>query len=255
MNVVVTGGGTLAPIDDVRQIANASTGRFSAEIAEACLRKGAHVWHVSAPGAQKPFSRLAAFNLETADPDAEFQRLENLRREYQALKPRLHPRPLRVGSVAEYAQTLRSVLSETPIDLAFLAMAASDFEPQPTPGKIRSEIPELLLHCLPTPKVIQSVRDWAPGIFLVGFKLLSGSEPSALIAEAEAACRANRADATVANDLQLLRAGRHTVHLVRPGHPAETLGPGGPIAQALVNRVWSWVEAPERPHARPADAR
>ena len=51
MNVVVTGGGTDArPIDDVRQIANVSSGRFSAvAITEACTPEalGARqVWHI-----------------------------------------------------------------------------------------------------------------------------------------------------------------------------------------------------------------
>jgi phosphopantothenoylcysteine synthetase/decarboxylase len=54
MNVLVAGGGTIAPIDDVRFITNASTGRFSASIAEACLEAGATVWHVHAPGAELP---------------------------------------------------------------------------------------------------------------------------------------------------------------------------------------------------------
>ena len=49
MNVVVTGGGTIAPIDDVRHVANASTGRFSAQITEACLASAAPVWHVHVP--------------------------------------------------------------------------------------------------------------------------------------------------------------------------------------------------------------
>ena len=65
MNVVVTGGGTVAPIDDVRQIANVSTGRFSAAISEACLKRGATVWHVHTPQAQLPFIRNARFDLTT----------------------------------------------------------------------------------------------------------------------------------------------------------------------------------------------
>lgn len=248
MNVVVTGGGTLAPIDDVRQIANASTGRFSAEISEAALRRGAEVWHVSAPGAQRPLVRQAVLDLESGDPEGEFRRLEALRGEYQRLKGRLHLRILETGTVGEYASVLRSVLTGQRIDLAFLAMAVSDFEPEPTGGKIRSDLAELVLRCRPAPKVIRSVKDWAPGVFLVGFKLLSGSTPEVLVEEALAACRANRADATVANDLRLLRAGRHTVHLVRPGEPVETLGPGGPVAEELVSRAFGWVEAGERTH-------
>ena len=68
MNVVVTGGGTIAPIDDVRRITNVSSGRFSAAIAEACLGRGATVWHVHAPAAQLPLSRKARFDLDAADP-------------------------------------------------------------------------------------------------------------------------------------------------------------------------------------------
>ena len=40
MNVVVTGGGTIAPIDDVRLMTNVSSGRFAAAITEAWLDAG-----------------------------------------------------------------------------------------------------------------------------------------------------------------------------------------------------------------------
>ena len=41
-NVVVTGGGTIAPIDDVRLLTNVSSGRFAAAITEACLEAQRH---------------------------------------------------------------------------------------------------------------------------------------------------------------------------------------------------------------------
>lgn len=215
MNVLVTGGGTIAPIDDVRFIANASTGRFSAEIAEACLDRGATVWHLHAPTAQLPSAR-----------------------------GRLHLIPLTVGTVADYSAALRSALRDHPVDVVFLAMAVSDFEPEPVSGKIDSRGGELLIRCRPTPKVIASVRDWAPDAYLVGFKLLSGSSDDELIRAAEEVCRANRVDLTVANDLSRYdRANRlHTIHLVRPGHAVETFGPEGPVAEALVERVFDWAK-------------
>jgi len=240
MNVMVTGGGTIAPIDDVRHVANASSGRFSAEIAEACLARGATVWHVHAPAAVLPFAREAALDPE-ADPDAEFARLAALRGRWLDAKPRLHLIPLICGTVADYAGCLEGVLRRERIDVAFLAMAASDFEPEPFPGKIDSGAGELLLRCRPTPKVIRSVRDWSPTTYLVGFKLLSGVSAAELIGAGAEAGRVNRADLTVANDLRALRAGRHTIHLVRTGHPAETFGPGGPLAEELVGRVWEWA--------------
>ena len=238
MNVVVTGGGTVAPIDDVRHIANVSSGRFSAMITEACLGRGASVWHIHAPSAELPFLRHARFDLDARDPDAEVARLAGSKRRWRRVRDRLHLVPLSRGTVADYAENLERVLRARPIDVVFLAMAVSDFEPEPIAGKLESEADVLVIRGLRAPKVIRSVRDWSPRVFLVGFKLLSRAEPSELIRQAEAACLVNRADMTVANDLQTLREGRHTVHLVQPGDPAETLGPGDDLADRLVERVF-----------------
>jgi phosphopantothenate-cysteine ligase len=241
MNVVVTGGGTVAPIDDVRQIANISTGRFAAAIAEACLERGAAVWHIHAPQAQLPFHRAARFDLTTEEPFLEHARLERLYQRWQSAAPRLHLVPLVQGTVADYAANLQRVLQTHPIDVAFLAMAVSDFEPEPVTGKLDSDVETTVIRSRRTPKVIRSVRDWAPNVYLVGFKLLSRAEPAVLIAAAEEACRINRAQVTVANDLQTLQAGRHTIHLVRPGEVPETLGPAEDLAEQLVDRVLAWA--------------
>lgn len=243
MNVLVTGGGTIAPIDDVRSIANTSTGRFSAAISEACLRKGASVWHIHTPYALLPFRRLAGFDLDTTSIQTEHARLDALQAEWTAVRNRYHPVRLPTGTVAEYSDSLRKILTDGPIDIAFLAMAVSDFEPNPVSGKIDSKREGLTIHTHRTPKVIRSVRDWAPGVFLVGFKLLSHASLDRLIQAAESACHSNRADLTVANDLRTLRDGRHTVHLVRPGAALETLGPGPDMADQLVDRVFNLAKA------------
>jgi phosphopantothenate-cysteine ligase len=243
MNVLVTGGGTTAPIDDVRTITNLSSGRFAASIAESCLSQGAQVWHVHSPTAQVPLVRSARFDLQTQEPRAELDRLRRLHDDWKAVRGRLHLAPLRTGTVADYAETLRHLLTTQPIDVAFLAMAVSDYEPIPLSGKISSDDDVLVLKCHRTPKVIRFVRDWAPSIYLVGFKLLSRAAIADLLDEAESAGRANRADLTVANDLQTLVAGQHTVHLVRAGHRPETLEPGDDLADRLVDRVLSWVSS------------
>jgi phosphopantothenate-cysteine ligase len=116
-------------------------------------------------------------------------------------------------------------------------------------GKLSSDSESLVLRCWPTPKVIRLVRDWAPSVYLVGFKLLSGASPDELIRRAQEACRVNRSDLTVANDLQALRAGRHTLYLVRPGAQPETLEPGDDLADRLVARIMSWAG-----HARASQA-
>ncbi len=238
MNVVVTGGGTIAPIDDVRHIANVSTGRFSAMISEACLGRGASVWHIHTPSAELPFVRHARFDLDARDTDAEVSRLARLKGRWCRVRDRLHLVPLPRGTVADYTHELERVLKRESIDVVFLAMAVSDFEPEPIAGKLGSESDVLVIRGLRAPKVIRSVRDWSPRVFLVGFKLLSRAEPEELIRQAEAACLVNRADVTVANDLQTVREKRHTVHLVQPGVAPETLGPGEDLADRLVGRVF-----------------
>jgi phosphopantothenate-cysteine ligase len=250
MNVVVTGGGTVAAIDDVRQITNVSSGRFAAAITEGCLERGAAVWHIHAPQAQLPYLRSARFDMATTDPAAEHARLERLYRRWQSVAPRLHLVPLVQGTVADYAASLERVLRTQPIDVAFLAMAVSDFEPEPFTGKLDSDVETTIIRGRRTPKVIRSVRDWAPDVYLAGFKLLSRAEPAELIAEAEEACRINRAQLTVANDLQTLQAGRHTIHLVRPGAVPETLGPAADLADQLVERVFAWAALTPQDRAR-----
>ncbi len=247
-NVVVTGGGTIAPIDDVRILTNVSSGRFAAAITEACLERNASVWHIHTPTALLPFARSARFDLDAPDLRAEVDRLARLREKWQSVRDRLHLAPLQSATVADYQQTLKRVLEDCSIDLAFLAMAVSDFEPEPRTGKIDSEATESLdIRCTRTPKVIRLVRDWSPSIYLVGFKLLSGVNPEVLIRAAEIACRTNRCQLTVANDLALIRQGRHTLHLVRPGAQVEILPPGDDLAGRLVERVFSWAHASPDP--------
>lgn len=241
MKILVTGGGTIAPIDDVRHVANFSTGRFAAQITEAWLALGHDVWHLATPAAARPVQREAVVDLD-AEPDRERARVDDLRRRWLDCRYRLHARPIVSGEVDEYAATLRETLGRVPIDAAFLAAAVSDFAPERTPGKIASADGGRSIRCRPTPKVIRSARDWSPSTYLVGFKLLSGATIADLIAAAEAANVANRADLTVANDFREVVAGRHRLHLVRPGKAVETLDPGPDLAARLVARVGRWLE-------------
>ncbi len=148
----------------------------------------------------------------------------------------------------------RGCSNRSSIDIVFLPMAVADFEPEPRPGKIGSEADVLNLQCRRTPKVIRSVRDWSPGSYLVGFKLLSRASREELLARGAAACHDNRTDLTVANDLQTLRQDQHTIYLVRPNHDPETLAPGVDLAERLVARVWAWSEDVRARRALPSPA-
>ncbi len=242
MNILVTGGGAIAPIDEVRSITNSSSGAFSAAITEACLERGADVWHLHTPQAQLPLLRQTVIGPEDLDAgwmlDETFiNRAFDLLDRWKIHRKRLHLVGLDEGTVSEYAMVLEMLLRSQPFDIVFLAMAVSDYAPTPSPGKVESTSDEWILTLKRQPKIIAQVRDWAPEIYLVGFKLMTEVDPVNLIATAERACLANRADATLANDLALYRAGKHTVHLVRPNHVAESIGPDPELASKLVDRI------------------
>lgn len=247
MNVLVTGGGTIAPIDDVRRIVNVSSGRFSAMLSEGFLRRSCEVTHLFAPGAIRPFHRLSSFDLSAADAAGEARRLARLREEWDGVKGRYRELPLQGGTVLDYAETLGAALRSERFDLILLAMAVSDFEPVSRLGKLDSSAETLDIHCRRTPKVIRGVRGLAPDAFLVGFKLLSGSSHAELIDAALETCAINRTNVTIANDLTSLREGRHEVFLVRPAGAVERFAPGPDMADQVCGRLLELARA-----ARPA---
>jgi phosphopantothenate-cysteine ligase len=222
----------------VRSIVNTSTGRLAASISEALLDQGATVWHVHPPRAVVPFEVDSQFDLDTLSEDFEIDRLKALRRKYLARRERLVIETLPTGTVAEYAARLRHLLESSPIDIVILPIAVSDFEPEPVSGKIDSDADELVIRCRRAPKVIRSVKEWSPDVFLVGFKLAAGTSEDDLLAEARDASRVSRADLTVANDLHEKNAGEHRLHLVpSDGGTVETLEPGDDLAERLVDRI------------------
>jgi len=66
INVLVTAGPTVEPIDPVRYLTNRSTGKMGYSIAEAALRRGARVTLVSGPTDLKPPSGVEFIGVNTA---------------------------------------------------------------------------------------------------------------------------------------------------------------------------------------------
>lgn len=248
MNVLVTGGGTIAYIDEVRFIANSSSGSFSATITETLLGMGANVWHLHTPGAQVPLYRMMAVSPDDLEEgfllgETFLEKWLTCNESWTVHRKRLHLVELDEGTVSEYAMVLEMLIRSQRFDIIFLAMAVSDFEPIKSPGKIESGTEDLTLTLKPTPKIIARVRDWSPDSFLVGFKLMVSVDESELIETARKACIINRVDVTLANDLTLYRAGKHTVHLVQADRPAETFAPDPDMPNQLTMRILELADA------------
>ncbi|MBY0588541.1 phosphopantothenoylcysteine synthase [bacterium] len=236
MRVLITAGGTRAYIDEIRWLGNVSSGRFGAELAWASLRHGASVLHFHSERAVSPVEKKINISLPI-EPQ-----LDEARELASAFAPhRSRYEEVTFLSLESYQTKLEELLRREHFDVIFLAAAVSDYAPTAQEGKIPSDRDHLTIELDRVPKTIDRVKSWAPSIYQVGFKLLVGSTREELLMAAEKSARNNGSDCIVANDLTDLRESRHTIHLVRPGHPTETYLPEEEPAERLVERVFRWV--------------
>jgi phosphopantothenate-cysteine ligase len=199
ISMIVTSGGTREPIDDVRYIGNASTGRLGASIAREGLRRGHFVRLVH--------SRDSVLPADAAEPTG--AGLAN------------GPAGLLLSEFVTAAD-LEGILEQEVPRLAapaavVMAAAVADYAPDRRSGKIPSSDDELVLRLRKTAKIVDRVKAWKPDVLLVKFKLESGREREELIAIGRESARKSRADLMLLNDAHGMREGRHPAVLFWPG--------------------------------------
>jgi phosphopantothenoylcysteine synthetase/decarboxylase len=172
MRVVITGGPSSEPIDDVRLITNRSTGELGVILAQAFQQSGHEV--------SLFLGRLSQFRPPQA---ASFDRNEDLQRMLREMNE------CKSVNVVLHAAALA--------DFQVVAVRAGNIDVGLK--KIGSEHQTLSVELAPKPKVIAGLRDLFPNALIVGWKLeLEGSRDD-LISEAARQVKKNRTDACVIN--------------------------------------------------------
>jgi len=200
MRVLITAGGTREPIDEARVIANTSTGRLGARLADAAAAAGHEVLLLHGVQAARPAS--ARVRCEAFDSGADLARL--LERHVPQSDAVLH------------------------------AAAVSDYVPVRASGKLASDAPELLLRLVRAPKLVDRLRALRPSALLAGFKLEAGVDEAGLLAAAQALRRRARLDLVVANLAGRTGEEDHEALLVGEGGVLQRCRGKEAIAQALV---------------------
>lgn len=205
---LVTAGGTREPIDDVRAIANTSTGRFGVELARALAARGVDVALLASreaarlPGLDHPRITVATFE-----------------------------------SFGDLAARLEAACGAQP-DLILMAAAVADYSPVPFAGKRPSDAPTWTLELTRNPKLLDRLRGWCPRARIVGFKLVSGVNRTARVELAAKQNRRAALDATVVNDARELAEDRHPVDLVpATGAPTSFAGSRQDVARGLASAL------------------
>jgi phosphopantothenoylcysteine decarboxylase/phosphopantothenate--cysteine ligase len=168
--VIVVGGASREPIDDVRSLTNESSGETAVALATQAHFRGADVtlW---AGALSVPVPAFLPVRRWTSVPDLDRE-------------------------IARSASTLHEA------DAVIVPAALSDFTLKRQPGKISSrDRPTLDLSLQRAPKILPHLRRVAPPpTLLVGFKLEAGATPDQLEAEARRLVQESGADLIVAND-------------------------------------------------------
>ncbi len=202
MRILVTAGGTREPIDDVRVVANSSTGRLGAHVVDAARQAGHEVILLHGQG---------------------------------AVQPRLPGESHEFGPSAQLGALLEQHVPGC--DAVVHAAAVSDYVPERIGGKLSSDASELVLRLRRAPKLIDGLRRLAPAAVLVGFKLTSDPSEAERLTLAERLLRRASLDLVVVNDISHVGERDHEAVLLGPeGVVCRARGKAG-VAAAIVERL------------------
>lgn len=135
--ILVTGGPTPVPIDNVRRITNRFSGRLGGQITEELYLRGANVLLIHGAGAYLPEKHLPYTIARTYD---------------------------------EYYNMVMEELASKEYAIGIFSAAVADYKPEtPSSGKIPSG-KILSLKLIPTAKVIDDVKKRFPRLFMITFK-------------------------------------------------------------------------------------
>jgi len=163
--VLVTAGATREYIDPIRFITNKSSGKMGVALAEEAEFRGAEVTLIKTKGSVPSF----------VEKQIEVERVEKM------------------------LKAIERELSSKKYDIVVLAAAVSDFTPKEKARKKIRSGQTLILELVPTPKIIQRIKEIQPNVFLVGFKAEYGVGEEELIEQARKQIEKAKSDVVIAN--------------------------------------------------------
>ena len=191
MKILITSGGTIEHIDEVRTITNISTGRLGSQIANMFLflpNKIEKIYYVCSKGTILPSVDNKVIEIVYA----------NSANEVYNIMEKLVPK----------------------VDVVIHSMAVSDFGFKPSNIKLKSNDLQgfkdsIIERIVVNPKIISFVKKWNPAATLIGFKFEVNKSHEELIDVAYETLQKNNCDFVVANDKQEMKDNnQHIAYII-----------------------------------------
>lgn len=209
MRILITAGNTQTPIDDVRVITNVFTGQTGSQIALAAHERGHAVCLLTshpelvADHVSKMAGESSTWDIHSYRTFDDLQRLMQRLVTGEKFDAIIHCAAVSDYQLAgTYAPARDTIFNDHTSNWETRPGTAAT---QPSlidvaAGKIKSSHQELWLRLVPTPKLIDSIREpWGFSGVLVKFKLEVGPTDEELVQIAEASRQHSKADLMVAN--------------------------------------------------------
>lgn len=236
--ILITGGPTNEPIDEVMKITNMSTGSLSLNLAKRALNKGDFVCLIVTESVTRSnlyerygFSardNLKVVPIETTQDMYDALESESVMRTGEPYDVVIHAsavgdyKPQFCFRMEDMAKELTdriqkadpATLDSESMERLFYSILTDPMCKTDDSSKISSYEPHLTVKLTLTTKLIANLRGWFPNATLIGCKLLEGVSKEHLVEVARKLCIKNNMDLILANDLAELRKGNSTRHLV-----------------------------------------
>lgn len=252
-NIIITAGPTNERIDAVMKITNMSTGALGNVVAETFLEDKkdeiGKIYYISTKMSYKP--RIASDKVELVTVDSTQDLIDALRRIFSTQKIDIIIHSAAVGDYAGKYVIRGEELVDEIWDMVQNAQDKSEITKEALMSifenprsicnndtKISSYEPHLMTMLTLTPKVIRQIKQMAPHVTLVGFKLLEGVSKEELYQVASALREKNQADYIVANDLAKIGNGKHWAMILDKSGIVTECNTKKEIAQALEQLVF-----------------
>jgi phosphopantothenoylcysteine decarboxylase/phosphopantothenate--cysteine ligase len=166
--ILLTGGATREYIDDVRYLSNPSSGLSSHYVADSLLLLGAEVYLILGEGNTLDKTSITY-------PFTVVQSTDDM-----------------------YQQVIKELSTDSYDSLVSVA-AVTDYAPHHQAGKIPSGQTELSIKLKPTVKIVKSIREKYPSLFIVTYKAEVGISKDELIRKGTAFLGQNKVEMVCAN--------------------------------------------------------
>lgn len=251
--IVITAGGTVEPIDGVRSITNASTGRLGATICNEMIRNKLEeidrIYYMCSEQAVKPEENAKIKLIIIKSVNDLKEQTEKLLK-YEHINVFIHSMAVsdyitkdvtNAKMLSAYlAQKIDRSLSNKELEKQIEELIKNNLNKIDTKTKISSYEKDLIISLEETPKIISMIKNIDPNVYLVGFKLLNDVTEEELCMVAYQLLEKNNCNLVVANDLKNITKEKHEAILMDEKNNRIYANTKQDIAEKLIKKIWGF---------------